>query len=597
MIIIGKVFGVGTELQCEVVVAGDVEDVVEPGVVGVRGTLHEVAAGEVVGVVGSTRGVGGPPVGHVGGLAHRSIQVVILHAGVVAVEREARSDVDLHVAADGDVLVLGHTHRLINEVAVAVAPLEAFARGGTFVGEVAAGVLRTTVGDTEREPGREAHGVGDQVHRGGGSLIAVRIAVLLFGVHDLGADIQPLGYLRVERQVGVVALYVGVVRHPHGGVLAAVAQADVVVGAARAAVHVEVVALLERGLEEFLVRVGDTVGVERAGAGGGAADVLIVTAILPDAAEVLSAVLVEPVGDRFDQVLVVHAEAFDVGAVGVLLGQDAFPQLGEDVVLLDVVLREGHRLVPGEVVGVGHVDLVLRTGAVLGGDEDHAPGRAATVDGGGGGVLQDGDVLDVVGVDERKVGDFHAVDQDQRLVVAVDGTGTAETHRRGGAEVSRVVGDGQAGDDALETLRHVDDRLAAEGLLHVDRRDGAGQVDLLLRTETDDHGFIEELRVIGQDDVDHAAAGDGHLLGLVADAGELQGSVCGSVDGVAAIRVGRRARCRTDDHYVRSDDRLIVVVDDTTRDADVLSPHGSYCEEQCAHGRNEAARLFGNEHK
>ena len=56
--------------------------------------------------------------------------------------------------------------------------------------------------------------------------------------------------------------------------------------------------------------------------------------------------------------------------------------------------------------------------ALLGGDYDNAVGCARTVDGGGGGVLEDGEALDVVRVDGRQgvAGAAHAVIADGKAV-------------------------------------------------------------------------------------------------------------------------------------------------------------------------------------
>ena len=65
--------------------------------------------------------------------------------------------------------------------------------------------------------------------------------------------------------------------------------------------------------------------------------------------------------------------------------------------------------------------------ATLGRDEDHAVGGAVAVKGGGGGVLQDGQALDIVRV---QVGDVaaegHAVDDVERRVGTVHGTDAAD---------------------------------------------------------------------------------------------------------------------------------------------------------------------------
>ena len=92
----------------------------------------------------------------------------------------------------------------------------------------------------------------------------------------------------------------------------------------------------------------------------------------------------------------------------------------------------GDDVVGGDATGVPTVlgidvnlDLALLT--ALGGDHDDTVGTACTVHRVGSGILEDGERLDVVGrdgVERTNVG--HTVEDDERLLVGVDGTDTAD---------------------------------------------------------------------------------------------------------------------------------------------------------------------------
>ena len=226
------------------------------------------------------------------------------------------------------------------------------------------------------------------------------------------------------------------------------------------------------------------------------------------------------------------------------------------------------------VVGDAHGLFLL--GALLRVDQDHAEGGLRTVDGGGGGVLQDGDRLDVIRVDVVQRGDLDVVEQDQRGGGTVVGTDLAADADDGvGTDLSRTDTDVQARSSTLETTSDIGDRTALELLGCVDRGDGTGQVRFLLLAETDDDGVLEHLRIFCQDDVNDPAAGHGDLLGLVADAGELKCTIGGYVDGIGTVDVRRGSVRRSNNDHVGTYDRLVVLIDHLTGDGNVLSQQRS----------------------
>ena len=396
---------------------------------------------------------------------------------------------------------------------------------------------QTTVGTAEREEGRETHGVVEQAHGAVGSLVAVRIAEGLLHIHNLGTHVQPLGHLGIRGKVGVVTLDIVVVCIAERGLFLVVTQADVVTGVTGVSCNTQVVLLLESGLEEFLVRIGNTIIVRRS------IDDFPVTAIYIGLVQGLAGSGVEPGSDLVGHVLEIHTESLDIGTIGIQLGGNTFLQLGQDAFLVRDVLRKTHRRIPGEVVGIGNRCAVFHAGTVLARDEDHTESSTRTVDGSGSRILQHGDALDVVRVHEGEVRNLHTVEEDQRVAVSVHGTRTTDLHRRGFTQVIGGEGDRQTGDNALETLRHVRNRLAVESLVNIDRRNGTRQVDFLLRTETDDHDFIQEFVVFGKDNAQVRSGGD--ILGDITDAGNVQRRSGGSLDSEVTLSVRHGTRRRS----------------------------------------------------
>ena len=176
-----------------------------------------------------------------------------------------------------------------------------------------------------------------------------------------------------------------------------------------------------------------------------------------------------------DEVLRVHRDLADVGAH--LIG---FLEPGEDIDLV----REGRRHAEGEPVGVLHRR--GSDGALLGGDDDDTVLGAHSVDGRGC-VLQDGDALDVLGVElcehggaalrvgsvsllgTARGGPHQTVDDDDRLGI------TAELEV--GVEVSgvtRPLADEESGNLSLQCGKGVG-LLRGVQLLRADVRDCTGQ--------------------------------------------------------------------------------------------------------------------------
>ena len=187
----------------------------------------------------------------------------------------------------------------------------------------------------------------------------------------------------------------------------------------------------------------------------------------------------------------------------------------------------------GDAARVGHGRAVAREG--LGLDDDDAVGAFGTVDGLGGGVLEDGDGLDAVHVHVRDLlqGGFEAVQDEQRgvagvQVVALEGLGGGR-EGRGAADldVGHRVRVGAGGEVLKDDHRRVDDfqrgdDVGVGDLLDLIRGDGlhrTGKTVLPSGEDAGDDRLLQGLGVQLQVDVQPLALGDAgnlELLGLVA---------------------------------------------------------------------------------
>ena len=162
-----------------------------------------------------------------------------------------------------------------------------------------------------------------------------------------------------------------------------------------------------------------------------------------------------------------------------------------------LVVGAGGGFLPAETAVVAHRRLPSLVGAGPGGDEDHSVCGTGSIDGGSRGILDDGDALDIVGVDPVKLSDG-SVDEHQRAG-AVDGGRSTDVERAYATRVTGRCADVQSRD---RTLEHVG-KVVGDPVLEVvcgHRGDGTRQVDLLLDAVADDHRLVQHLGVFLQDD-------------------------------------------------------------------------------------------------
>ena len=229
-------------------------------------------------------------------------------------------------------------------------------------------------------------------------------------------------------------------------------------------------------------------------------------------------------------------------------------------------------LAPGILHTVGEVvvddSLAFRAG--LGGHEDHTVSRAGTVNGGGSGILEDVDTLDVVRIDVVDAAGRHAV-HDVKRGRMVDGADTADDDRGAGARGTGILGDLDTGGHALEHVVHPVLGLDFQ-VIGGHRGDGSRHHGFLLDAVTDDDRLFQHLGILGEEDFHDAVRRGRSGLGYIADAGDLQDGARGHAEGEGSVHTGHGtvAGSLLDDEC--ADNRLARIVEDDTAHGDVLRP-------------------------
>ena len=260
------------------------------------------------------------------------------------------------------------------------------------------------------------------------------------------------------------------------------------------------------------------------------------------------------------------------------------------VELLGVHRAEGaHQGFLDTAVGLEfHGGLVPGTG--FGGDHDDTAGSGRTVQGGGGSVLQDGDGLDVVGV-EGAAGD--AVHHIERTGACGDGAGTADADVGVVTGLAGAVHDHDAGHLALQHVTYVVGAHVAE-FLTAHRDDGAGEFRFLLRGVTQDNDFVEGLGVRAEGYVDDGAAVDRFRNADITQGGERDRGVRGRLDHEFTVVIGNGS-VSAGEHDARPDEGLAVrCIRDLAGDRDGLGRRRN-CEQGGCQYCKQVGRDFSHD--
>ena len=167
-------------------------------------------------------------------------------------------------------------------------------------------------------------------------------------------------------------------------------------------------------------------------------------------------------------------------------------------------------------------DVQASSFGTLGGDEDNAVGSAVTVQGGRGGILQDGHALDVGGVQVGQVAaERNAVNYVQGGGGTVYGADTTDTDGRIRTGGAIVAGDLNTRHSAFQSLSYGRGRTVFQ-FFGANRGDGAREGGALGGTISDGHySLVQQFAVGFESDVHDVLHGD--FDGHHADAGDFQG--------------------------------------------------------------------------
>ena len=203
---------------------------------------------------------------------------------------------------------------------------------------------------------------------------------------------------------------------------------------------------------------------------------------------------------------------------------------------------------------------------LLGGHEDDAVGGTGAVDGGGTRVFQNGEILDVIGiqvVESTLVGN-ETVDDEQRRVVRRGGDTTDVEVRALTVRVEALALDDDVRRGTLERLGDIGDRTVFEEF----RTDGFHRTGGTLpgrRTVADDDDLVEKFRILFQHDPGKVGAG-GEFQFHETHGGKYENVVRRGVDGKTTIEPRHGSRVGTFYQDAHADQGFSVDVHDGTFD-------------------------------
>ena len=281
---------------------------------------------------------------------------------------------------------------------------------------------------------------------------------------------------------------------------------------------------------------------------------------------------------------------------------------GVPVDLIGGILAEVHHVVSAVHLLETEVGVVLDLAAVaataLGGDQDDAVRAAVSVDGRRGGILEDLDRGDIVGVDHREGGhtgvvavdtaacggadveERESVEDDQRGGRTGERVGSSDEHVGLRAGFTRRGVDHQTGHAACQGVIDREEDAVFEGIA-LDRGDGSGHVLFAERAVTD-HDDVVDFQIGGSErDVDARTLSDGFADGVVPEEAEYEDIIRrADLDTVCAAGIGRCADGRAVDDHRSAGDGFAVRGGDRAADGG-LGPEPRHDEQQGGQYGNE----------
>ena len=235
------------------------------------------------------------------------------------------------------------------------------------------------------------------------------------------------------------------------------------------------------------------------------------------------------------------------------LGMVAQPGQGEFIIIKDVAVPV----------------LVLAT--VLGGDEHDTVTGLRTVDGGGGGILQNLHGFDHGRIEVVDLVDLQTVHDEERAEAgAAVGGDTADADGGTFTRGAGIVEDLDAGGLALEGGGGIGSGTVHQ-FLGADGRHRAGEIALALHAVTDDDSLIDEFGVLHEDKCEFGSVADRDHLAGIADAGYLKVGSGRHIQTERTVRVGNGTDGSiADDDHGGSDDRSARTVNNCSSDCPVL---------------------------
>ena len=179
--------------------------------------------------------------------------------------------------------------------------------------------------------------------------------------------------------------------------------------------------------------------------------------------------------------------------------------------------------------------------AFLCGNKHYAIGSARTIDSGRRSILQDRNLIDIIGI---QIGQrtFDTIN-DNQWVVIIHGVQTTNIERGHTTRGWSALLDNQTSSRTLQCLQNIRHRFAFQ-LIRRDRRYGTSQIDLLLHTIAHHNDILQKDTRL-QHDIYLFLIVNLHFLGFITHIREYQSSIRWSLQWIVTVKIGHGTVCST----------------------------------------------------